>query len=342
MKKILVVRYRFIGDTLLTVPFLRNLRNAEPDAKIDVLVSPGSGDVLKNCPYIDNLIYFDNAKKHRYEQGKNQTYGFLGWIKFLRKQKYDKAYVLKRSFSSALMVFLAGIKERIGFDTEWRGIFLTKRVPYSKNSHEIDCFLDVLKSDNIQVKDNYLENWTSKEDEEFINKILAPFKNKKKVQIHATSGNLKKQWPLEYFAQVVQYLINEKDCEVFFCGAPSDKSVYDEIRAMIKSPLKSEAHNLCAQLSITQSTCLTKNMDLLVGNDSGNLHISSSLNVATIAIYGPMDTKKWGVRAPKDVCIEPTLKCYPCGLKGKCKSEKACLYSIKPDIIITSIEQILT
>lgn len=63
MKKILVVRYRFIGDTLLTVPFLRNLRKAEPDAQIDVLVSPVSGDVLKDCPYINNLIYFDNAKK---------------------------------------------------------------------------------------------------------------------------------------------------------------------------------------------------------------------------------------------------------------------------------------
>ena len=68
MKKILVVRYRFIGDTLLTVPFLRNLRKAEPDAQIDVLVSPGSGDVLKECPYITNLIYFDNSKKHRYEK----------------------------------------------------------------------------------------------------------------------------------------------------------------------------------------------------------------------------------------------------------------------------------
>ena len=163
MKKILVVRYRFIGDTLLTVPFLRNLRKAEPDAQIDVLVSPGSGDVLKECPYINNLIYFDNSKKHRYEKNNSTPIGFFGWCKYLREKNYDKAYILKRSLSSALLIFFSGIKERIGFDTEFRGFLLTKKVPYQKNKHEVDCFLDVLDADGIKINDNYLENWTNKD-----------------------------------------------------------------------------------------------------------------------------------------------------------------------------------
>lgn len=342
MKKILVVRYRFIGDTLLTVPFLRNLRKAEPDAQIDVLVSPGSGDVLKECPYINNLIYFDNSKKHRYEKNNSTPIGFFGWCKYLREKNYDKAYILKRSLSSALMIFFSGIKERIGFDTEFRGFLLTKKVPYQKNKHEVDCFLDVLDADGIKINDNYLENWTNKDSQEKIDNLLTPYNNKKKVQVHATSGNLKKQWPLEYFAKVVEYLINEKDCYVFYCGAKSDEKTYDEIRTLIKTPLKHEPVNFCGKFSIEESTCLTKKMDLMIGNDSGNLHISSSLNVATIAIYGPMDTKKWGVRGKHDVCLTTKLKCYPCGLKHKCKSEKACLYSITPDIVISNTEQILT
>ena len=155
-------------------------------------------------------------------------------------------------------------------------------------------------------------------------------------------GNLKKQWPLEYFAKVIEYLINEKDFYVFYCGAKSDEKTYEEIRTLIKTPLKHEPVNFCGKFSIEESTCLTKKMDLMIGNDSGNLHISSSLNVATIAIYGPMDTKKWGVRGKHDVCLTTKLKCYPCGLKHKCKSEKACLYSITPDIVISNTEQILT
>ena len=68
VKKILVIRYRFIGDTLLTVPFLRNLRYAYPEAQIDMLVAPVSGDIIKECPYVDNFIYFDTTRKHRYEK----------------------------------------------------------------------------------------------------------------------------------------------------------------------------------------------------------------------------------------------------------------------------------
>ena len=52
MKKILVVRYRFIGDMILTIPFLRNLRYAYPDAQIDMLVAPNSGEVIEDCPYV--------------------------------------------------------------------------------------------------------------------------------------------------------------------------------------------------------------------------------------------------------------------------------------------------
>ena len=53
-KKILVMRYRFIGDTLLTIPFLRNLRDAYPDAQIDMLVAPVSGEIIEKCPVIIN------------------------------------------------------------------------------------------------------------------------------------------------------------------------------------------------------------------------------------------------------------------------------------------------
>ena len=118
--RILVVRYRFIGDTVLTVPFLRNLRRYYPDAKIDMLVAPVSGELLESCPYIDNLFYFDTTRKHRYECAKAKKKSFWHYVKLLKTQKYDKAYVLKRSLSSAALCALAGIKNRVGFNTEGR------------------------------------------------------------------------------------------------------------------------------------------------------------------------------------------------------------------------------
>ena len=73
MKKILVVRYRFIGDTLLTIPFLRNLRYANPDAQIDMIVAPGSGEILKNCPYVNQWGQFRRLYLMRLRTGIGQT-----------------------------------------------------------------------------------------------------------------------------------------------------------------------------------------------------------------------------------------------------------------------------
>ena len=219
MKKILVIRYRFIGDTLLTVPFLRNLRYVYPDAQIDMLVSSGSGEIIENCPYVNNFIFFDTTKKFKYENGQKKS--FFSYVKLLRKQKYDKVYVLKRSFSSAVLAFLTGAKERIGFDTENRGFLLTKRVPYDKDKHEIECFLDVLRADNINVRDAYLESFV---DEQTETKIKTLFddnltKGVKKVVVHATASTPKKELPMEKWAEVIEYLANDKNAQIIFIGA---------------------------------------------------------------------------------------------------------------------------
>lgn len=84
-KKILVVRYRFIGDTILTLPFLKNLRLANPEAQIDMLVAPKSGEIIEDCPYVDNFIYFDTTRKHKYENIDKEKKSFWHYVKILRK-----------------------------------------------------------------------------------------------------------------------------------------------------------------------------------------------------------------------------------------------------------------
>ena len=341
--KILVVRYRFIGDTILTVPFLRNLRRAYPYAKIDMLVSPVSGDLLETCPYIYNLIYFDTTRKHRYEHGKLGKKSFWHYVKLLKSEQYDKAYVLKRSFSSASLCAFAGIKNKVGFNTEGRGFLLNKRVPYDKDKHEVESFLDVLKADNVPVFDNYLELWLKEDDVDEAQKILDNYEKPdiKKVIVHATSGNPKKQWKKEYFAKVIENLINEKNVQVYHLGAESDRPIYEEIRALIKNPLNFEPINLCGNLDIGVSAAVISKMDLVFGNDSGTLHIAGALDVPTVVIYGPMDYKKWRVWNVNTKALSTQIPCYPCNLKIKCKNNYSCLEQITPNIALTFIDEAL-
>lgn len=340
--KILVVRYRFIGDMILTIPFLRNLRYAYPDAQIDMLVSPNSGEVIENCPYVNNFIYFDTTRKHKYENGEGEKKSFWYYVKELKKQKYDKAFVLKRSFSSAMLCFLAGIKERIGFNTEGRGFLLTKRIKYDDIKHESLCFLDVLQADKKEIKDTYLENWILEENKI---KIYSLFEennivlSKKNVVVNVTATNQTKVWDINNFARIIEYLINDKDANVIFIGAPSDKEVYENIKYNVE--LKTKPINLCGKVTIKDSLALLNEVDLLIGNDSGNLHMASSVRTPVIGLYGPMPFEKWKAIGDKNILIKASLPCMPCSLKGECPNNKACMNSITIEEVKEAINKIL-
>ena len=327
--KILVIRYRFAGDMILTVPFLRNLRRAYPDAQIDMLVSPNSGEVIQNCPYVNNFIYFDTSRKHKYENGSGRKKSFWYYAGLLKENKYDKAYVLKRSFSSAVLAFFAGIKERAGFDTEHRGFLLTKRVKYDTEKHESLCFLDVLKADGIQVKDTYLENWVK---EESVQKVKSLLKengisgSEKYAAVNAAASNHYKMWPLENFAAIIEYLSNEKGLRTVFIGAECDYGLYEKMR--FKTQLKLPPVNLCGKLNLQDSLALIKNAEFMLGNDSGNLHMASSVHTPVIGLYGPMPFEKWKALGDNNILLKDDLDCMPCSLKRKCQKDRACLRAI--------------
>ncbi|MGN0014138.1 MAG: lipopolysaccharide heptosyltransferase II [Candidatus Gastranaerophilaceae bacterium] len=342
-KRILVVRYRFIGDTILTLPFLKNLRLANPNAQIDMLVAPKSGEIIEDCPYVDNFIYFDTTRKHKYENGNGDKKSFFYYVKLLRKNKYDKAYVLKRSLSSALLVFFAGIKKRVGFNTEKRGIFLTKRVPYDINKHESQCFLDVLRADGIEIKDEKFENGVKPEAKAKIDTILQQQANNglKRVIVHATATNPGKLWNIENFAKITEYLINEKNVQVFFVGTDFDATAYKIMLSMIQNPLKTQPVNLCGKLNLKECLALTAQMDLLIGNDSGNLHIASSVGTPVIGLYGPMPFEKWHALGDNNILLKADLPCMPCGLSGKCSNNYECMQKITVEEVISAIDKFM-
>lgn len=343
IKKILVIRYRFIGDTILTIPFLRNLRYSYPQAQIDMLVAPVSGDIIKECPYVDNFIYFDTTRKHRYEHAGGEKKTFWSYIKLLKEKKYDKAYILKRSFSSAFLAFAAGIKERIGFNTEGRGLFLTRKVEYRKHRHEIECFLDILRADGIDVRDNYLENWILPEEYKKIEKLFIEnnIESTKKVLVHATSGNHKKEWAKENFAKIIEFLSNEKDVQVIYTGTKGDSETYIEIENFIDKDLKIKPLNLCGRLNLRESLALTQKCDLIVGCDSGNLHMAASVGIKVIGIYGPMDTERWRAWCDNTKILTANVPCRPCSLKKKCKENFACLKKISAETVIEAINEFI-
>jgi len=337
-KRILVIRYRFIGDTILTGPFLKNLRLAYKDARIDVLVGPQSGEVLDGCPYVDELITFDTTRFHKYDSGAGEKKSFWSYVALLRKRNYDLVFVLKRSWSSAVLALLTGAANRIGYATEGRQILLTHSVPWNPHQHEVQSTLDVLRSANVPVVDDTLEGWISEKEQSEIEIMVPQLRQiKNGVLIHAAAAHPDKIYPSQKWAQVIQRLHERWQLVPFFTGASRDIELYDQLQTLSGV----SGVNLAGKLTLRQSMALYKNMQLAVCVDSGPAHLAAAVGTPTAAIFGPTDPERWRPYGAKTLAIyDETLACRPCHYKKTCV-DRPCLTQLDPERIVDGCATLL-
>jgi lipopolysaccharide heptosyltransferase II len=337
-RKILVMRYRFIGDTVLTVPFLRNLRHAYPEAHIDLMIEPFSGQVLEGCPYVDRTIPFEVKTIHRYSASsqRGRLAGYAHYWKLLRQEGYDAAFVLKRSLSSALLVRAAGIPRRIGFATEGRTLLLTDPVPYRQDQHEVQNFLDCLRVLDIPVESDAIELWPSQENDTLVDKFFSDAGWKKddlKIIIHAAASLPAKQWPLDRFAAVMKVLKDRYGALFVYTGASADAALYQEIERL--GPFN--GLNLCGKTGLHANLSVYRAAHLFFGVDSGPMHMAAAVGVPVVALFGPTDERKWGPWGSDHTVITRRLSCYPCK-PHKC-ADNECMKEISVKEALEAVEK---
>ena len=292
-ERILVVGNGFLGDTVLGIPFFRNLRRRFPQGIIDVLIEPGAAAVLAHCPYKDELIAWPRPPRSQRLLPKaiQAVFGQAAW---LRSRGYSRAYLFKRSFSSALLVRLAGIPWRVGHVAEGRGWLLSRAVDVHRGRHQAEAFLDLLRADGIDVDDGHNENWVSDRDRLPLESLLADVPaGRPRVFLAMRSTNPEKHWPTDRWAAVIEWLVSTRGCEVFFCGGPADVGMHGEVASRLDRSVASHVHDHSASVPLRQVGGLLARMDLCVGVDSGLPHIAASHGVPVVALFGPTDHRQW-------------------------------------------------
>ena len=344
-KRILVLRYRFIGDTILTVPFMRNLRRAEPDAYIVWAVAPGSSEVVQGIPYVDELIFWDPVTIHADSRGTHRTFGAkVKFIRELRARRFDKVYVLKRSFGSALIGYLSGAGKRIGFATEGRSFLLTTAVPYRHDQHEVQNFLDVLRADGVPVVDDYLEAWLSVDEQQFADRFLqeagvAP--EEMVIGIHPFAANPPRAWHLDNFIELAERLQEQYGARILFFGGQGDREALPAIRAAMKQP----PLEAVGSTTLRQTMALLSRCRLLVCNDSGIMHLAASLQVPLVALFGPQSPVKFGPWGESCRVVSQQFPCSPCKQKFFTECEPSprgkplCMEAITIDEVINILDK---
>ena len=281
MKRILVVNVNWLGDVIFSSPVFKALKEAYPQAKISCLAVPRVKDILESIPAIDEIIIYDEKGKHRNPIAKLQLIGEL------RRKNFDIAFLLHRSLTRALLVFFAGIPQRVGYDEKGRGRFLTHKVkPLVKQGHRSDHYLNVIESFGIKIKDRTTSIAVSSQAEKEIAVILEKkgiLKDDKIIVINPGGNWDLKQWAVGNFTKLIEQLMEKFSYKIIISGASKDVDLANTIIA----PLKIKPIVLVGETNLKQVMVLMKRADIVISADSGPLHIASSVGTNVIGIFGP-------------------------------------------------------
>ncbi|MDD3905421.1 MAG: lipopolysaccharide heptosyltransferase II [Candidatus Omnitrophica bacterium] len=335
MKKILIVNVNWIGDTLFATPFLRAVRDAHPDSYIACLTHPRCVEMLDLNPCLNEIIIYDEEGVHRTLAGK------LKLITGLRKKHFDTAFLLHRSFTKALIVFLADIKERIGYPTKRRGALLTKTVEEpSEEMHKVEYFLDIARACGLAVNSMAYEFFVDDSHRKFIDGFLrqAGVRDTDRIAVLCPGGNwAPKRWSCKSFARVADALVSRYACRIIISGAAKDARLAADIKGMMTS----EAIVIAGKTTLKQLGALFARSSLVVANDTGTMHMAVAMNAPTIALFGPTSpalTGPYGTGRYKVIFKNETcdIPCYD----FTC-TDNRCMAAIKVEDVLKEAESIL-
>jgi heptosyltransferase-2 len=299
--RILVVCTKYIGDTVLAIPFLRNLRRSFPDATIEICAEGGAREVLADCPYADRFIAWKRPA------GRRTLATSLASIRsqaaWLAGRRYSRVYLLKRSLSAGLMATLAGIPTRIGLAGDG-SFFHTRSVRVASGRHQAARYLDLLRCEGLPVDDGHAENWTNGDARCHVGSLLAKLpagRPRVFVAIRSTDG--KKHWPLDRWAALVEWLVDARGCEVVLCGGRGDLRDHGALQAAVGSDIARHIHDFTRDLSLREANALLAGMDACVGVDTGLVHMAASHGVPVAVLFGPTDPNQWSPWSPRAVVV---------------------------------------
>ena len=290
MKKILIINVNWVGDTVFATPVFKAIKAQWPDAFLACMAVPRVKAVLESCPQLDEIIVYDERGRHRGLWGKI----VILWT--LWRRHFDIAFLLHRSWTRALLVFLAGVKERVGYDTKNRGRFLTHKVPEPPGLlHRSDYYLYVVEHYGVPVLDRTCEVQVSPEAQRGIADLLKQHQvtSDERVVVVNVGGNWDpKKWPRRHFVELVNRLTRECRARVVIPGAEKDAQTARDI----SQETAGKPVILAGETNLKQLIALMNRAALVISADSGPMHIASSVGTPGIAIFGPTRPELTGPR----------------------------------------------
>lgn len=333
IERIVVRGTNWVGDAVMTVPALREIRRLFPAANITLATRSWARGLFAEADFLDDFQVHDGSGLRSVVQQ----------VREWRKRNFDLAVLFPNSLETALVASLARVPLRIGYATDGRQALLTHPLdlPEWRNSkHEVFYYLKIVAE---------LE-WLVKREQTFLDMqpdgslaVSEARKSAARVFLRARGvgtsngralvalcpgsvNSRAKRWPTERYAALGDKLIDELGAEVVLIGSAAEA----EVSGVVSGQMRNKPVVLSGQTDLAELVAILSQVDLLVTNDTGPAHIASALERPTLVIFGPTNPLTTRPFSPFGEIVRQPPDCAPCMLRD-CPIDHRCMTAITPD-----------
>ncbi|MBX7221140.1 MAG: glycosyltransferase family 9 protein [Blastocatellia bacterium] len=340
-KRVLLVRLRSIGDTVLMTPVLEALKSWSPAVSLTVVTEPLSAPVLEAHPLIDKLLVV-----HRTRRFWSDTLARARLIWELRQDRYDWAVNLHGGTTAAWLCRLSGAPRRIGYGLPNTRFLLTdspvspQEVWQKAEIHCVEQQLGLLKACGVPLSDTPALSLqvTLAAQHNLARRLAQEGITRPFAVIHPAAAFASKQWQAEGFGQVVTDL-HHRGLHPVVMVAPFEAEVGRAVRKAVPSSI---ACTVWHDLPLAEVMALISTAALFVGNDSGPAHLAAGFGVPLVVIFGSSNETVWHpwTTAPFRV-VRKKLPCVPCaGYTCHAFPEPECIKRVTTDEVLLAIDAV--
>ncbi len=331
-----MVRTDRVGDVVLSTPVLEALKSHFPESSLSMMVSSYAADVVKSNPHLDDVIV------DRPESGFG---GFFMLVKELRRKRFEVGILLRPTFRLAFMLFLAGVKYRIGTGYRLYQLLFNRRVYEHRKvnlRHEAEYNLSLLRPLGIATRGIAPRIYLSPEEEQFAQRIFDEFgivARDTVIAMHAGSGDSSLNLPPKRFAEAGDQLVEKLAAKLILTGTEEERGLVELVKRKMVRP----SFDLVGGTSLRQLAAVLKRCDAMVSNSTGPMHLASAVGTPTVAIFCPIFTAgpiRWGPYGDgHEVILPPVPVCFKC--RPNSCPHYDCMEKIKAEQIVSRVGTVL-
>ncbi|MDT5294992.1 MAG: heptosyltransferase [Acidobacteriota bacterium] len=320
----------WVGDAVMTVPALRELRRLLPHAHLTLVTRPWAEGIFDGADFLDRILAVEETRAN--------TRALLREAREWRAQRFDLAVLFPNAFAPALVAALARVPARIGYATQGRGLLLTHAVnvpAWRGERQEVFYYLNVIAelerllygSTTVEARRPRTELFVSearaREARRLLHEQGARAERPLVAMCPGSTNSRAKRWPAERFAAVADLLMERAGAEIVLVGAREESDISEDVaRRMSRRPAV-----LTGRTDLGQTVALLSEADLLITNDTGPAHIAASVGCPVVVIFGPTNPATTAPFSPLSEVVRRPPDCAPCMLRD-CPIDHRCMTAV--------------